>query len=206
MVARALPRGRHRRAASATRRSRFAVENGEKVLVVRARRARRCASSSTSCCARSGRVANTAGYGLEELGIPLTQARTVETNEYLQTALSEHLRLRRRRRALPVHPHRLAPGVVRAVNALFGSFRKFRADYSVIPWATFTDPEVARVGPERDRGEGEGHRVRSHDLRHRRPRPRDRRRRGARHGQGADRAGQGHGSSAPPSSASTPAT
>jgi len=32
------------------------------------------------------------------------------------------------------------------VNALFGGFRKFRADYSVIPWATFTDPEVARVG------------------------------------------------------------
>jgi pyruvate/2-oxoglutarate dehydrogenase complex dihydrolipoamide dehydrogenase (E3) component len=33
-----------------------------------------------------------------------------------------------------------------AVNAVFGGFRKFRADFSVIPWATFTDPEVARVG------------------------------------------------------------
>ena len=33
-----------------------------------------------------------------------------------------------------------------AVNALFGRFKTFRADYSVIPWATFTDPEVARVG------------------------------------------------------------
>jgi pyruvate/2-oxoglutarate dehydrogenase complex dihydrolipoamide dehydrogenase (E3) component len=33
-----------------------------------------------------------------------------------------------------------------AVNALFGRFRKFRVDYSVIPWATFTEPEVARVG------------------------------------------------------------
>ncbi|GAB6190614.1 hypothetical protein JCM39068_03630 [Desulfocastanea catecholica] len=33
-----------------------------------------------------------------------------------------------------------------AVNALFGEFRKFRADYSVIPWSTFIDPEVARVG------------------------------------------------------------
>jgi pyruvate/2-oxoglutarate dehydrogenase complex dihydrolipoamide dehydrogenase (E3) component len=33
-----------------------------------------------------------------------------------------------------------------AVNALFGRFRRFRVDYSVIPWATFTDPEVARVG------------------------------------------------------------
>jgi pyruvate/2-oxoglutarate dehydrogenase complex dihydrolipoamide dehydrogenase (E3) component len=32
------------------------------------------------------------------------------------------------------------------VNALFGKFKKFRVDYKVIPWATFTDPEVARVG------------------------------------------------------------
>jgi len=93
-----------------------------------------------------GRIANTAGYGLEELGIPVAPARTVETNEYLQT----------------VYPNILACGDVAgpyqfthtaahqawyaAVNALFGDFRKFKADYSVIPWATFTDPEVARVG------------------------------------------------------------
>jgi pyruvate/2-oxoglutarate dehydrogenase complex dihydrolipoamide dehydrogenase (E3) component/uncharacterized membrane protein YdjX (TVP38/TMEM64 family) len=93
-----------------------------------------------------GRVPNTSGYGLEELGIPLTKARTVETNEYLQT----------------LYPNIYACGDVAgpyqfthtashqawfaAVNALFGGLRKFRADYSVIPWATFTDPEVARVG------------------------------------------------------------
>ena len=93
-----------------------------------------------------GRTPNTAGYGLEELGIPVTKARTVETNEYLQT----------------LYPNIYACGDVAgpyqfthtaahqawfaSVNALFGSFRKFRVDYSVIPWATFTDPEVARVG------------------------------------------------------------
>jgi pyruvate/2-oxoglutarate dehydrogenase complex dihydrolipoamide dehydrogenase (E3) component/uncharacterized membrane protein YdjX (TVP38/TMEM64 family) len=93
-----------------------------------------------------GRVPNTEGYGLEALGVPLTRARTVETNEYLQT----------------LYPNIYACGDVAgpyqfthtashqawyaAVNALFGTFRKFRADYSVIPWATFTDPEVARVG------------------------------------------------------------
>jgi len=93
-----------------------------------------------------GRIANTAGYGLEELGIPVSRARTVETNAWLQT----------------LYPNIYACGDVAgpyqfthtashqawyaAVNALFGSFRKFRADYSAIPWATFTDPEVARVG------------------------------------------------------------
>jgi pyruvate/2-oxoglutarate dehydrogenase complex dihydrolipoamide dehydrogenase (E3) component/uncharacterized membrane protein YdjX (TVP38/TMEM64 family) len=93
-----------------------------------------------------GRVANTRGYGLEELGIPTTKARTVETNEFLQT----------------IYPNIYACGDVAgpyqfthtgahqawfaSVNSLFGTFKKFRADYSVIPWATFTDPEVARVG------------------------------------------------------------
>ena len=93
-----------------------------------------------------GRVARTRGYGLEELGITVTKARTVETNEFLQTA----------------YPNIYACGDVAgpyqfthtashqawyaAVNALFSPLKKFRADYSVIPWATFTDPEVARVG------------------------------------------------------------
>jgi len=93
-----------------------------------------------------GRAPNTAGYGLEELGIPLGKGRTVETNAYLQT----------------LYPNIYACGDVAgpyqfthtaahqawyaAVNALFAPFRKYRADYSVIPWATFTEPEVARVG------------------------------------------------------------
>ncbi|MEA3193491.1 MAG: hypothetical protein QOD26_1824 [Betaproteobacteria bacterium] len=93
-----------------------------------------------------GRVPNTAGYGLEELGIPLGKGRTVQTNAYLQT----------------LYPNIYACGDVAgpyqfthtaahqawyaAVNALFAPFRRFRADYAVIPWATFTEPEVARVG------------------------------------------------------------
>ena len=91
-----------------------------------------------------GRVARLKGYGLEDLGIPL--GRTIETNEYLQT----------------LYPNIFAAGDVAgpyqfthtaahqawyaSVNALFGTFKKFKADYSVIPWATFIDPEVARVG------------------------------------------------------------
>jgi pyruvate/2-oxoglutarate dehydrogenase complex dihydrolipoamide dehydrogenase (E3) component/uncharacterized membrane protein YdjX (TVP38/TMEM64 family) len=91
-----------------------------------------------------GRVANLKGYGLEELGV--TTARTVEVNGYLQTNF----------------PNIYAAGDVAgpyqfthtaahqawyaAVNALFDPFKKFRADYRVIPWATFVEPEVARVG------------------------------------------------------------
>ncbi len=91
-----------------------------------------------------GRKARLTGYGLEELGIPTD--RTVVTNDYLET----------------LYPNIFAAGDVAgpyqfthfaahqawyaAVNALFGAFRKFRTDYSVLPWVTYTDPEVAHVG------------------------------------------------------------
>ena len=93
-----------------------------------------------------GRNANVEDMGLEELGIAVTAAGTVAVDDYLRTAL----------------PNISACGDVAGpymfthmashqawyavVNALFGRFRKFKVDYSVVPWATFTDPEVARVG------------------------------------------------------------
>ncbi len=91
-----------------------------------------------------GRKPRTSGFGLEELGIPAE--RTVETDAWLAT----------------LYPNIYACGDVAgpyqfthtaahqawyaAVNALFGQFKRFRADYSVIPAVTFVDPEVARVG------------------------------------------------------------
>ncbi len=124
---------------------RFAIENGEKVLYCEHNGDSVRVAFDTLLCA-VGRVANTTGYGLEELGIPVTKARTVEVNEFMQTK----------------YPNILACGDVAgpyqfthtaahtawyaAVNGLFSGYKKFRADFSVIPWATFTDPEVARVG------------------------------------------------------------
>jgi pyruvate/2-oxoglutarate dehydrogenase complex dihydrolipoamide dehydrogenase (E3) component len=130
---------------TAHRAKEFRVEDGHKVLICE-HAGRDLAIQFDTLLVAVGRVANTAGYGLEELGIPVTKARTVETDEFLQT----------------LYPNIYACGDVAgpfqfthtashqawyaAVNALFGSLKKFRADYSVIPWATFTDPEVARVG------------------------------------------------------------
>ena len=124
---------------------RFLKENDRKVLVCEHQGSEVRIEFDALLCA-VGRVARTKGYGLEELGIALTKARTVETNEFLQT----------------LYPNIYACGDVAgpyqfthtaahqawyaSVNALFGSLKKFRADYTVIPWATFTDPEVARVG------------------------------------------------------------
>ncbi len=125
--------------------SRFVMENGQKTLVCE-HDGKEVKIVFDEVLIAVGRIANTKGYGLEELGIGVTKARTVETNEFLQA----------------LYPNIYACGDVAgpfqfthtashqawyaAVNALFGSVKKFRADYSVIPWATFTDPEVARVG------------------------------------------------------------
>ena len=91
-----------------------------------------------------GRKARLSGYGLEDLGIET--GKTVVVDETLKT----------------LYPNIFAVGDVAgpyqfthfaahqawyaAVNALFGGLRTFRADYTVIPWTTFTDPEVAHVG------------------------------------------------------------
>ena len=93
-----------------------------------------------------GRAPNTKGYGLEELGIPITRSGTVEVNEFLQTKFPNIYVC-----GDAAGPYQFTHvGAHQAwfasVNALFGSFKKFKADYSVIPWATFTEPEVARVG------------------------------------------------------------
>lgn len=93
-----------------------------------------------------GRKARVSGFGLEDLNIKITPRGTIEVNEYMETN----------------YPNIFACGDVAgpyqfthtaaheawyaSVNALFGIFRKFKADYSVIPWTTFTDPEVSHVG------------------------------------------------------------
>jgi pyruvate/2-oxoglutarate dehydrogenase complex dihydrolipoamide dehydrogenase (E3) component/uncharacterized membrane protein YdjX (TVP38/TMEM64 family) len=93
-----------------------------------------------------GREANTHGFGLSDLGIALTPQGTIEVDEFMQTSLPNIYAC-----GDVAGPYQFTHVAAHqawycAVNALFGRFRKFKADYSVIPWATFTDPEVARVG------------------------------------------------------------
>lgn len=93
-----------------------------------------------------GRKANVEGFGLENLGLALTKQGTIEVNEYLQTTL----------------PNIFACGDVAgpyqfthmasfqawfaSLNAMLGGLWRSKTNYNVVPWATFTDPEVARVG------------------------------------------------------------
>lgn len=118
-------------------------EAGEKfVLIQQGDQTKRLPFDEIICAI--GREARLQGYGLEELGIETK--RTIVTDEYLAT----------------LYPNIYAAGDVAgpyqfthvaahqawyaAVNALFGGVKRFRADYRVIPWTTFIDPEIARVG------------------------------------------------------------
>jgi pyruvate/2-oxoglutarate dehydrogenase complex dihydrolipoamide dehydrogenase (E3) component/uncharacterized membrane protein YdjX (TVP38/TMEM64 family) len=122
---------------------RFETAAGRKSLLLEHEGSQRQIEFDSLLCA-VGRVARLEGYGLEALGIPTKQ--TIVTNEYLAT----------------IYPNIFAAGDVAGpyqfthtaghqawyatVNALFGQFKRFRADYSAVPWTTFIDPEVARVG------------------------------------------------------------
>ena len=93
-----------------------------------------------------GRSANVQGFGLEAMKIPLTPRQALKSNAYLQTRFPNIFAC-----GDVTGPYQFTHTAAHqawyaAVNALFGSFKKFRVDYTVIPWCTFTDPEVARVG------------------------------------------------------------
>jgi pyruvate/2-oxoglutarate dehydrogenase complex dihydrolipoamide dehydrogenase (E3) component len=123
----------------------FVLENGEKFLIAE-RQGSLVKIPFDQLLVAVSRAANVKGYGVEELGITLSPRKTIATNAFQETN----------------YPNIYACGDVAgpyqfthtaahqawyaAVNALFGQFKRFSTDYSVIPWATFTDPEVARVG------------------------------------------------------------
>ncbi len=111
-----------------------------------------------------GRQPNISGFGLEELGVQTN--KTVSTNELLQTNF----------------PNIYACGDVAgpyqfthvashqawyaSVNALFDPFKTFRVDYSVIPWVTYTSPQVANVGLTAQQAEkaGKAYEVTEYDI------------------------------------------
>lgn len=93
-----------------------------------------------------GRAPRTSGFGLEELGVRLRQNRSIEVNEYLQTSIPTIYAC-----GDVTGPYQFTHVAAHqawytSVNSLFGILRRFKVDYSVIPWATFIEPEIARVG------------------------------------------------------------
>ena len=123
----------------------FIEENGEKFLVCE-HQGNQIRIGFDQLLVATGRQANVTGFGLENLNINLSGNGTVEVNEYLQTKYPNIYAC-----GDVAGPYQFTHAAAHqawyaAVNALFGKFKKFKVDYSVIPAATFTDPEVASVG------------------------------------------------------------
>lgn len=93
-----------------------------------------------------GRVAKVKGFGAEELGLEVRGNGTLSTNEYLATRFPNIFAVGDVTGPYQFTHTSAHQAWYAAVNGLFGGFKQFKVDYRVIPWATFTDPEVARVG------------------------------------------------------------
>lgn len=119
------------------------LSDGEKWIEVESEGARRRIAFDDLVVA-VGRAARLTGYGLEALGIPT--GRVIETNAWLETRFPNIYAV-----GDVAGPYQFTHVAAHqawfaAVNALFGLFRRFRVDYRALPSATFSDPEVARVG------------------------------------------------------------
>ena len=124
---------------------RFEMSGGQRVLI--------CEHKSTEVriefdqlLLALGRKANVQGFGLEDLNVKTAPQGTIEADEFLRTNYPNIYVC-----GDVTGPYQFTHTAAHqawyvAVNALFSPFKSFRVDYSVIPWATFTDPEVARVG------------------------------------------------------------
>ena len=103
-----------------------------------------------------GRSPNTAGLGLEEVGVELGAKGAVEVDEYLRTSVPTIYAC-----GDVTGPYQFTHTASHqawyaSVNPLFSPLKRFKVDYSVIPWTTFTDPEIARVGLNEQDAERQG--------------------------------------------------
>ena len=129
------------------------IQDGKKFIIVKHNEEEIAIEYDQLLCA-VGRSARLTGYGLEELGIETN--RTIITNEYLETLYPNIFAA-----GDIVGPYQFThvaahQGWYAAVNGLFGNLKKFKVDYRVIPWTTFIDPEVARVGINEDEAKQKG--------------------------------------------------
>ncbi len=123
----------------------FLIDSGEKIMVAE-HHGETIKIPFDQVLVAVGREANVKGFGVEELEITLSDRKTIATNPFQETNYPNIYAC-----GDVVGPYQFTHTAAHqawyaAVNALFGQFKRFRTDYSVIPWSTFTDPEVARVG------------------------------------------------------------
>lgn len=128
---------------------RFEVKGDEQCLIAQNAEGEEVSIAFDRVLIAVGRKPRLDGYGLAELGLLPENAKALETlhtNSYLQTLYPNVFAC-----GDLIGPYQFTHAASHqawhaTVNALFGQFKRFEVDYQYLPWATFTDPEVARVG------------------------------------------------------------
>ena len=138
------------------RASRIETERGQKQLICERTDGGEVAVPFDAILVAVGRKPNTTGFGLEEVGVAIGKGGALEVDEYLRTSVPTIYAC-----GDAIGPYQFTHTASHqawyaSVNPLFSPFKRFKADYSVIPWTTFTDPEVARVGLNEQDAEREG--------------------------------------------------
>ena len=123
----------------------FDVQSGNKTLICN-RKGEEVRIEFDVLLVAVGRKARLEGFGLEKLGIDISERGTIEINEFLETNYPNIYAVGDVAGPYQFTHFGAHQATAAATNALLRPFYKRRCDYSVIPWATFTDPEVARVG------------------------------------------------------------
>ena len=123
----------------------FRIEEGEKVAYCK-HEAERVRIPFDQVLVAVGRAANTAGLNLERIGVETLPNGTVPVEEDMSLRYPNVFAC-----GDVAGPYQFTHAAAHqawyaAVNGLFGQFRRFKVDYRVMPWVTFTSPEVARVG------------------------------------------------------------
>jgi pyruvate/2-oxoglutarate dehydrogenase complex dihydrolipoamide dehydrogenase (E3) component len=95
----------------------------------------------------SGRAPNVEGLGLEALGVELTR-RGIVVDEHQRTNVEGIWAAGDVVAGIQLTPVAAYQGQVALADMFGGSAR--RADFSVVPWAIFTDPEITGVGLTED--------------------------------------------------------
>lgn len=133
----------------------FEIDNGQKILI--------CDHNGETVriefdvlLIAVGRKARLDGYGIEALGIDISSHGTIEINEFLETNYPNIYAIGDVAGPFQFTHFGAHQATSAATNALLRPFFRRRVNYSVIPWATFTDPEVARVGLNEQEAKAQG--------------------------------------------------
>ncbi len=132
------------------------IKNGDKEILVAQTAGKEIEIEFDYCLVALGRKANTNIRGLEKLALGISKTSTFEHDEYMRTKFPNIFVVGDCAGPFQFTHTAAHQAWYAAVNALFAPLVSYKADYRVVPWCTFTEPEIARVGISETEAKAQG--------------------------------------------------